>query len=408
MNFRIRNKWVVLAGAMLALMTIGSIYSWSLFNAPIAEAYGWSQDEVVRTYSIAIFFFAFSTLVSGRLQISKGPRVTALIGGLLYSGGVILSAFAKTPMMLYLTYGVIAGSGVGFVYVAPLATLVKWFPKHKGTFTGVSVGTFASGSIIFKSVISKLLGNGPCTPEVITSTFIKVGLIYLVVSVLGSLLLDVPEITESKEVAKASSTDFTPSQMVKTGNFFKLFFAFLMATMPGILVIGLAKDIGVELVNLDVAKAAGIVSIIAVFNACGRLLSGILSDKIGALNVLKIVAIITIVSLGILSFVELTYVTFMVAILGIVLGYGSFLALFPTIVASFYGSSHYSANYGIVYQGYGLAALVGPIIKANSSGYGQTFLISMIIAIVGFVLITQIKQGKTEVHNTNIELCEEN
>lgn len=383
--FRVKNKWLVLLGALLAQISIGSIYSWSLFNAPIAEAYGLDIDQVVTTFLIAIFFFAFATLISGPLNIKKGPKVTALIGALLYAGGVFLSAFAKTPFMFYITYGMISGLGVGFVYVVPLATLIKWFPNKKGTFTGISVGTFAAGSIIFKQVISYFLGTGPYTPESLRVTFISLSVIYLIMGGIGAMLIDTPETDAKAKTIKEG--DYRPRNMVKTRNFAILFVAFLLTTMPGILTIGLAKDIAVDMVGLDVATAANIVAWVAVFNASGRMLSGMAADKIGAHNVIKITTVISVLALAMFTFLDLNYFTFIVAILGVVAGYGSFLAIFPSLVNKLFGESFYAANYGIVYQGYGLAALVGPVVLKLTTEMTQAFMISMIIALFGVITI---------------------
>lgn len=400
--FKIKNKWLVLLGALLAQISIGSIYSWSLFNAPIAEAYNVDKSEVVTTFLIAIFFFAFATLISGPLQIKKGPKITALIGAALYAGGVFLSAFATSPQMLYVTYGAISGMGVGFVYVVPLATLVKWFPKKKGTFTGIAVGTFAAGSILFKQVISAFLGEGPYTPELLQSTFIKLAVIYIIMGGIGALLIDAPAV---KPNAKAlEDGDFKPKKMMKTRNFVLLFVAFLLTTMPGILTIGIAKDIATDLVGLEFAVATGIVAWVAVFNASGRMLSGMAADKIGALNVIKITSIMSVIGLAMFTFMDLNYFTFVVAILAVVAGYGSFLAIFPNLVASMFGSSYYSANYGIVYQGYGLAALVGPLVLSNSTGFTQTFMISMIIAIAGVIVLNLLKPQAKFVETNEVEL----
>ncbi len=400
--FKIKNKWVVLLGALLAQISIGSIYSWSLFNAPIAEALQVDSTEIVTTFLIAIFFFAFATLISGPLQLKKGPKVTALIGAALYAGGVFLSAFATSPQMLYLTYGAISGMGVGFVYVVPLATLVKWFPKKKGTITGIAVGTFAAGSIFFKYIIKYFLDQGPATPELIQATFIKLAVIYLIMGGIGALLIDAPEVKASAK--SLNDGDYRPKKMISTKNFVILFLAFLLTTMPGILTIGIAKDIATDLVGLEYAVAAGIVAWVAVFNASGRMISGVLADKIGALNVIKITSIMSVAGLAMFTFMDLNYFTFVIAILAVVAGYGSFLAIFPNLVASMFGSSYYSANYGIVYQGYGLAALVGPIVLKNSSGFTQTFMISMIIAIAGVIVLNLLKPQPKNVETNEVEL----
>jgi len=387
--FKIKNKWLVLLGALLAQISIGSIYSWSLFNAPIAEAYGLDIDQVVTTFLIAIFFFAFATLASGPLNIKKGPKITAIIGVLLYAGGVFLSSFAKTPFMFYITYGMISGLGVGFVYVVPLATLIKWFPKKKGTFTGISVGTFAAGSILFKQVITYFLDQGANTPELIQSTFLKLSLVYLVMGGIGALLIDAPEVKANEKTIKDG--DYKPSKMIKTRNFVILFIAFLFTTMPGILTIGLAKDIATNMVGLELTVAQSIVTWVAVFNASGRMISGMATDKIGAHNVIKITSVISVLALAMFTFLDLNYFTFIVAILGVVAGYGSFLAIFPSLVNRLFGESFYAANYGIVYQGYGLAALVGPVVLKLTTEMTQAFMISMIIAIFGVITVFLVK-----------------
>jgi OFA family oxalate/formate antiporter-like MFS transporter len=259
----------------------------------------------------------------------------------------------------------------------------------EGTFTGISVGTFAAGSIIFKQVITYFLGSGPYTPESLRGTFISLALVYLIMGGIGALLIDNPEGYSANK--KQNTGDFRPSKMIQTRNFAILFIAFLFTTMPGILTIGLAKDIATDLVGLDLTTAANIVAWVAVFNASGRMLSGMAADKIGALNVIKITTVISVIALGMFTFLELNNFTFIVAILGVVAGYGSFLAIFPSLVNQLFGESYYAANYGIVYQGYGLAALVGPLVLGFSSGMTQTFLISMIIAILGVVTINLVK-----------------
>jgi OFA family oxalate/formate antiporter-like MFS transporter len=147
------KSYGVLMGAVLIQLCIGGIYTWSLFNQPLADAFGWNKSDVFLTYSIAIFVFAFATLFAGRLQDRFGPRLVATIGISLYSGGLMLTSLASELWQLYITYGIIAGAGVGFVYVCPLSTLVKWFPKRKGMITGVAVGAFGLGSLVFKSAI---------------------------------------------------------------------------------------------------------------------------------------------------------------------------------------------------------------------------------------------------------------
>ena len=389
LKFNVKNKYLVLVGSLLAQVTIAGLYAWSIFGTAIQSERGWGANEILFTYALAQFVFAFSTLFSGRLVDKKGPRPALLIGGLLYGGGLILSSFATSPFILYLTYGVLTGAGVGFVYVCPLSTLIKWFPENKGMITGLSVGIFGGGSIIFKEVISKLLVGSD-----VSGAFFNLGLLSVVLILIGAIFTNNPEGFEKKTTEKGEN-DYTTAEMVKTGTFYKTWFMYWLAVIPGLLVLGAAKNIGIEVAGLDGASAAGIISILAVSNAGSRLISGTLSDKFGTLNVLKTIFVITIVSLLSLSFLADIKAICYFGVIGVAIGYGGFLALFPTFTNQEFGSFRYASNYGVIYQAYGLAALSGIFIKTLAGSFTNTFIISAVAATIGLVLAFMIKERKT-------------
>ena len=405
MNYRITNKWVILLGAMSAQLAIGALYAWSLFNKPISVAWGLSLKEggyssaVAMTYAISLVSFALASIVSGRIQLIKGPRFTTLIGATLYSGGILLSSQVSSPTMLYLTYGVMGGAGVGFIYVCPLSTLVKWFPHAKGTITGVATAGFAGGAILFKEVISRLLGTEGYTPETISSTFLTLGCIYAAMTFIGALLLDVPEgAAAGGKKIESQARDYKTGEMLRTLNFYKLLFSDLLALMPGLLVIGLAANIGKGPAGLSIEKAAGVVSIVAIFNALGRLASGKLADKLGALNVYRVMYLLTILALAVLSFADLTvYPVFLGAVIVIGICYGSFLSLVPTITGHLFGAKNFSANYACVFQAYGAAAMLGIFMKSRVD-FSQAFGIAMGTAIAGLLIAMTIKESKAVAH----------
>ncbi len=383
----IRNKYTVLFGALLAQLTIAGLYAWSIFSTAIINEMAWSDDQVLITYSIAQFIFAFSTIFSGKLVDKKGPKITLIIGGLLYGGGLMLSSFATTPLMLYITYGVISGAGVGFVYVCPLSTLIKWFPNNKGTITGLSVAVFGGGSILFKEVIGVLLNNYD-----VSQSFLYLGIISMFVIIFGAMFVGLPKGYEKAQLEKTED-DYSTSEMIKTTKFKKVWLMYWLAVIPGLLVLGAAKNIGLD-ANLTIAAAASLVSILAVSNASSRLLSGYLSDKFGTLNILKLIFGITIVSLLTIGlFADVTFL-FYIGIIGIAVGYGGFLALFPTFTNQQFGSYKYGSNYGVVYQAYGLAALSGIFIKSFVGSYTNTFMVSALAGSIGLIIAFTIKERK--------------
>jgi len=379
------KKYLVLFGALIAQLTIAGLYAWSIFSSAIITEHGWTDNQVLLTYAVAQFIFAFSTIFSGKLVDKKGPKITLIIGGVLYGGGLMLSSLATTPFMLVLTYGVMMGAGVGFVYVCPLSTLIKWFPKNKGTITGLSVAVFGGGSIIFKEVIGFLLKNND-----VSQSFLILGLISMVIIILGALLVSLPE-GYTKATMVKTDDDYTTTEMIKTTNFKKIWFMYWLAVIPGLLVLGAAKNIGIS-ANLSVAAAGGLVTVLAISNASSRLISGSLSDKFGTLRMLKVIFMITIGSLVIISiFSDVTFLFYM-AIIGIAVGYGGFLSLFPTFTNQQFGSYRYGSNYGIVYQAYGLAALSGIFIKSISGSYTNTFIISALAGVIGLAIAFTVKE----------------
>ncbi len=386
-----QNRYLVLVGALLAQLTIAGLYAWSIFGTAIQKETGWSGDQVYITYAIAQFVFAFSTIFSGKLVDKKGPKLTLTIGGLLYGGGLILSSFATTPLMLYVTYGVIMGAGVGFVYVCPLSTLVKWFPNKKGTIIGLSVGVFGGGSIVFKEVISILLKGSD-----VSGAFLSLGLISAALIIIGAQFVNLPKGFEKKAAVKGEG-DFSTGEMIRTPKFYITWFMYLLAVIPGLLVLGAAKNIGIEVAGLREVAAAGIITFLAISNAGSRLISGTLSDKFGTLNVLKGIFVITILALLSLSFLADIKFMFYFGVVGVAVGYGGFLALLPTFTNQQFGSYSYGANYGVVYQAYGLAALAGIFIKTMVGSYQNTFIVSSIAACIGLALAFFLKERKAVV-----------
>lgn len=376
------NKWIVVAGAVLIQVCMGAIYTWSLFNQPLADKFGWNKDDIVLTYSLAITIFAFTTIISGRLQDKLGPRLIATIGAVLYGTGVILTSRATTLTQLYLSYSVLGGIGVGFAYVCPIATCVKWFPEKKGFITGIAVGAFGLGAMVFKSLILSFQGRFG-----VSDTFLYIGIIYLVVAGLGAQLLKLP--TCEKLISAANPThkkNFRIREMIKTRSFYILFLMYFFGCISGLLVIGLAKDIGVDLAGLDLSVAANTVAIIALFNAGGRLVWGTVSDKIGREKSFFIMFILTALAMLILSFLKLGLFTYFAAVSAIAFCFGGFLAVFPTVTADYYGIKNLGKNYGIIYQAYGIAALVITPIKKMAGDYTTTFIIAAVLSALGAIL----------------------
>lgn len=381
------NRWWVVIGAILVQLCIGGVYTWSLFNQPLADAYGWESNSVYLAYSIVIFIFAFTTIISGRLQDKFGPRKIATIGIVLYSAGLMLTSTAESLWQLYLYYSLIAGVGIGFVYVCPLSTCVKWFPDKKGFITGIAVGAFGLGGFLFNSFIQTFIESVG-----VSRAFFYQGIIYMIIGLIGAQLLRKPKINTSEVSDKIiNDNEFTVTQMIKTKSFYLIWFIYLTGTITGLLVIGLAKDIGMDVAGLAPEIAANAVALAAIFNALGRITWGILSDKLGRLRVISVMFGLTAVAVGLLSTITPNTRLFFSIVAIIAFCFGGFLAVIPPLTSDYYGIKNLGANYGLVYQGYGIAALVGPMLISLAGGFKPAFLIAALLTIVGLILSLLVK-----------------
>ncbi|MCL7748287.1 OFA family MFS transporter [Halalkalibacter alkaliphilus] len=389
------NRWFVVLGAVIIQINLGAVYAWSLFNQPLMNKFGWAREDVVVTFSITIATFALATIFAGRLQDKIGPRWVATIGGILLGLGLILASQATTLFQLYFFYGVIGGIGIGMTYVCPLSACVKWFPDKRGLISGVAVAGFGLGGLIFKPIIEWLIeGMG------VSSTFLYLGFIYLTLVVAGAQLLKNPPVEEftrpSSKAIPELSNHFSPKQMLGTYQFYLLWFMFLFGSMSGLMVISFAVDIGVDIVNLDIEKAANAVMVIALFNAAGRIVLGRVSDTLGRINTLMIIYGVTALIMFYMSTGMMNYTTFLLSVSLIGFCFGGFLALFPSVTADYYGTRNMGSNYGLMYQAYGISAFAGPII-VKAIPLTQAFLLSALFCVLALVMAKLVSIPKKKV-----------
>ncbi|WP_407689974.1 L-lactate MFS transporter [Risungbinella massiliensis] len=364
-----------------------TIYTWSLFNQPLENKFGWELNAVAITFSITSFALAVSTLFAGKLQEKWGIRKLVAVAGVTLGMGLILSSFVSSLWTLYLLAGVVVGFADGTAYITSLSNLIKWFPDRKGLISGVSVSAYGLGSLIFKYINGGLINSGG-----VSQAFLYWGTMVLLMVVVGSFLLkDAVTIEATDEATQHGKTNFTVKEMLRTKQVYLLFVMFFTACMSGLYLISIVKDIGVQLAHLDVAVAANAVALIAIFNTTGRIILGALSDKVDRLKIVAATFIVTAGAVLVLSFADLNYTIFLICVATIAFGFGGNITVFPAIVGDFFGLKNHSKNYSIVYQGFGLGALSGSFIAAWMGGFKPTFHVIGILCVLSFLIAMMIK-----------------
>src|SRR5215831_10229817 len=157
---KVANRWVIAIAGLFLQIALGAVYAWSVFRIPLSKQFGWSISEVTFTFTISIFVLGFAAFFGGLWMNRQGPRVVALTGAALYGVGVFLASFSANKLWwLYLSYGIIGGLGLGFGYIVPVATLVKWFPDRRGLVTGLAVCGFGGGAVLAAPIATGLIGS---------------------------------------------------------------------------------------------------------------------------------------------------------------------------------------------------------------------------------------------------------
>jgi OFA family oxalate/formate antiporter-like MFS transporter len=349
-------------------MALGAVYAWSVFRIPLAKQFHWSISDVTLTFTISIFVLGVAAFFGGLWLNKKGPRVVALTGGFLYGLGVFLASFSADKLWwLYLSYGVIGGIGLGFGYIVPVAVLVKWFPDKRGLITGIAVGGFGAGALVTAPVATRLIQSVG-----VLQTFAYLGIAYLVVTMAtGSLMKNPPDgwkpegwspsATQSKQRA---SKDYSLGDALKTWQWWALWLLLFLNTSAGISLISQESPMFQEIAKVSAIVAAGMVGIVSIGNAVGRIFWAWTSDALTRRWTFVVMFLVQVglfwMLPGIASVPVLTAVSFI-----ILMCYGGGFGTMPAFAADYFGSKNVGPIYGLMLTAWGSASAFGPLLIAH-------------------------------------------
>jgi MFS transporter, OFA family, oxalate/formate antiporter len=375
------SRWWRVVGGMSMNLALGSLYAWSVFVAPLEKEFGWKRAQTSNVFTIAVVVFALTFIIAGRLQDKFGPLWVSLTGGVLVSLGFFLCSYTHSLNYLYVCFGVIGGLGNGFGYATPIPVMAKWFPDKRGLAVGLAVGGYGGGSAIFGP-----LANLKLIPAYgVHTTFMILGAIFLVMTVIGALLLRNPPagykpagwVPAPAAKAAATTYEFSPGEVLQTPAFYFMWVAYALGTSAGLMVISqlvpFGKSVGIPSASLITMSLV----VAAIGNASGRILSGWMSDALGRLNVLRLMIAISMIAMPILyqvgGNVTLLYATVFV----VYWCYGTQLSVNGSTAADFWGTKNAGINYGMLFTAWGVAGIIGPRIAGvlfdKYKNYQQAF-----------------------------------
>jgi len=361
---------VTLAGLGINL-ALGVLYSWSVISAEIAKAgWAWSDSASARAlpYSVACFVFCLIMVPAGRMQDKLSPKIVATIGGLLVGMGMILASLwnaSASNIGYVLGFGVIAGAGIGFGYASATPPAVKWFPKAKtGMIAGVVVCGFGLASL-YAAPLSKWLAG----EFGLATMMMALGIGFLVVVVGLAQLLRAPHKALQFGDSAASAVnaegmtkkeEFTAGEMLATWQFYAVWFMYACGAGAGLMIISCCKGI-VKGAGVVEAMAVAAVMGLAIGNGGGRVIAGIVSDKLGRNRTMLLFFLLqaaTIFGLSKAASMDAAPASLLIALSTLVgANYGSNLALFPAVTKDFYGLENFGMNYGLIFTAWGIGGL---------------------------------------------------
>ncbi len=394
--------WAVTFAGLGINLALGVLYAWSLFKDAIQKEFGWQGEQLNDPYALCCIVFAVTMVFAGRFQDKLGPRLTATLGGLLIGAGMILISTTNSYAMWLLGFGGLGGLGMGFGYSSATPPALKWFPPAK---TGLIAGLVVAGfglAPVYLAPLSKYL----VTSYHLQKSMLILGVGFLVaIVVLAQFLVNPPGdyIVQNRagQAAKPTATGLTPGQVLCTPTFWLLWVIYFIGAGAGLMVIGGISGMAKKTMG-DAAFVA--VAVMAIGNAGGRVVAGILSDMIGRKWTLLLVALFqaALMFAAISVTKSTTGPAYVIVLLATFIGfnYGANLSLFPSYAKDLWGLKSFGMNYGLLFTAWGAGSLLSPwsqrMVAQAKGSYESSFQMAGLLLVIGAVLTLFIRSKRAD------------
>jgi MFS family permease len=369
---QIKNRgWSVTFAGLGINLALGILYTWSIFKQAIKESvlagdgrFNWDIASLNDPFAVCCLMFTVAMVFAGRIQDKLSPRITAIIGGILTGAGLIVISQSNALSWWIIGFGVLTGMGLGFGYASATPPAIKWFPSSRtGMIAGIVVAGFGLASVYIAPLANFLIARFG-----LSQSMLIFGVAFLVVvCYLSTYLVNPPEgyvpggtgpITAKAAVAPSKTEDFSPGQMMQTGTFFKLWFMYFVGAGAALIIIGGVAGMAKKSMG-DLAWI--VVALMAVGNAGGRIVAGVISDKIGRTRTLLIMMTFQSAVIFSLLYIDETQAYLLVLAATLIgFNYGTNLSLFPSATKDYFGLKNFGMNYGLVFSAWGIGGFIFP------------------------------------------------
>ena len=398
------RRWFYLAAGVFAMLFSGVLYAWSILKIPFAEDFAWNASTLSLNFTLTMCFFCLGAFFGSLICKKIGPKYTLIIAGALVGAGFVCTGLlsAAYPYLLYITYAVLAGTGIGISYNVVVSTVCAWFPDKKGLCSGCLMMGFGFSTLLLGNVISALFEDAAFGWS---KTYMLLGLVIGVVLIAAGLILRLPGadvVFPAPKAKKAAGKelfavrDFTTAQMLKSFTFWRAFACMAFITAVGNSVISFARDLVIS-VDATPVLATTLVGVLSVCNGLGRILTGAVYDALGRRKTVLASNVLTIVAAGV-TLLAVRAHSLPICILGLCLAglsYGSCPTLTSAFTASFYGQKYFSINYSLTNFNLIIAAFIANFsnsLLGSTGGYSAPFVMLLVLAVCALGLNVSIRK----------------
>lgn len=398
------RRWMYLVVGVAAMLFSGVLYTWSILKMPFTEIFGWSNSALAFNFTLTMCFFCLGAFFGSLICKRTSPRFALLLSGGLVGAGFFLTGFltADGLFLLYITYAVLAGFGIGISYNVIVSTVTAWFPDRKGLCSGCLMMGFGFSTLLLGNVID-ILFEIPAIGW--NGTFRLLGVVLAAVQVIAALILRRPAPDTVFPAAKAGKNvrkeafevrDFTTREMIGSFTYWRAFVCLAFITAVGNSVISFARDLVLS-VDAAPALATTLVGVLAVCNGIGRILTGYVYDTAGRRITMLAANGITIVAAGI-TLLAVGLHSLPLCILGLCLtglSYGSCPTVTSAFTSSFYGTKYFPVNYSITNFNLIGAAFITTLTNSlliSTGSYTAPFILLLALAVCALILNISIRR----------------
>ena len=396
-NRDISVRWIYLTVGVIAMLFAGVLYAWSILKSPLATVFAWTTSELALNFTLAMSFFCVGGLLGAQISKRMGHRIALFAAGILSAAGFVLTASLRSPsiIMLYVSYGVLAGIGIGIAYNVVIATVSAWFPDKKGLCSGCLMMGFGASALVLGNVADALFKSTLGW----RTTYILLGCAICVILFLAGLLLRKPDaqtVLPQPKAAKVTGTedfekrDYASGQMLCRPSFWMAFVSISFLAAVGSSVISFAKDLALS-VKAPESLAVSLVGVLSVCNGLGRILTGAIFDGIGRRKTMLLSNVLTIFAATV-TLLAVSIGSLPLCIAGLCLtgiSYGACPTITAAFTSSFFGMKYFSTNMALMtftVMGGSLIATVSNKVLEVTGGYTATFLMLLSLTVVALVL----------------------